>query len=68
MRILQNEAYTDGIKRKGDNIGMGYMKHGRFEHTDTPNTITQSLYCCLGEVLNIHHCNLRTYSTKKSCS
>ena len=32
-RILKNpanlkEAYRDGIKRKGDKIGMGYMKHG----------------------------------------
>ena len=25
---LKNEAYKDGIKRKGDKIGMGYMKHG----------------------------------------
>ena len=25
----------------------------RFEHTDNPNPITQSQYCCLGEVLNI---------------
>ena len=31
LRILQikkKEAYRDGIKRKGDKIGMGYMKHG----------------------------------------
>ena len=28
---------------------------GRFEHAATSNPITQSLYCCLGEVLNIHH-------------
>ena len=25
---LKKEAYRDGIKRKGDKIGMGYMKHG----------------------------------------
>ena len=25
---FKKEAYRDGIKRKGDKIGMGYMKHG----------------------------------------
>ena len=25
---IKREAYRDGIKRKGDTIGMGYMKHG----------------------------------------
>ena len=25
---LQKRHYRDGIKRKGDKIGMGYMKHG----------------------------------------
>ena len=38
---------------------MGYMYEAllmsRFKHADTPNPITQSLYYCLGEVLNIHH-------------
>ena len=24
---FKKEAYRDGIKRKGDKIGMGYMKH-----------------------------------------
>ena len=24
----------------------------RVEHADTPDTFTQSLYCCLGDVLN----------------
>ena len=28
LRIKKKEAYRDGIKRKGDKIGMGYMKHG----------------------------------------
>ena len=30
VKILQikKEAYRDGIKRKGDKIAMGYMKHG----------------------------------------
>ena len=27
LRIEKKEAYRDGIK-KGDKIGMGYMKHG----------------------------------------
>ena len=29
LKILwkKKEAYRDGIKRKGDKIGMGYMKH-----------------------------------------
>ena len=26
-----------------------------FEHADTPDPIAQSVYCFLGEVLNIHH-------------
>ena len=26
--ILKKETYRDRIKRKGDKIGMGYMKHG----------------------------------------
>jgi hypothetical protein len=25
---LKKEAYRDGIKRKGDKMGMGYTKHG----------------------------------------
>ena len=25
---FKKEAYKDGIKRKGDKIGMGYIKHG----------------------------------------
>ena len=25
---FKKEAYRDGIKRKGDKIWMGYMKHG----------------------------------------
>ena len=25
---FKKEAYRDGIQRKGDKIGMGYMKHG----------------------------------------
>ena len=38
-------------KLKGDKIVMGYMKHGSqtdltFEHPDTPDPITQPLYCC----------------------
>ena len=28
LKILRKDAYRDGIKRKGDKIGMGYMKHG----------------------------------------
>ena len=45
---------------KGDKIGMGYIHEAwlisRFEHANTPNPITQSLYCCLGEV-SIHRYN-----------
>jgi hypothetical protein len=29
LKILRKEAYRDGIKRKGDKTGMGYMKHGQ---------------------------------------
>ena len=29
----------------------------RFDHADTPDPITQSLYCCIGEVLSIQHHN-----------
>jgi hypothetical protein len=40
-------------KRKGDKIGMGYIKsavnvHNNQQHA--PERITQSLNCCLGEV------------------
>ena len=31
-------AYRDGIKRKGDKIGMGEALLNRFEHTETPTT------------------------------
>ena len=26
--LLKKDVYRDGKKRKGDKIGMGYMKHG----------------------------------------
>jgi hypothetical protein len=35
---LKKEAYRDGIKRKGDKIGMGYIKNGDFENDDTPTS------------------------------
>ena len=41
-----------------------------FEHADTPNPTTQSLYCCLGEVHHIQNytiAGLTAWNTKKSC-
>ena len=58
------------IKRKGDEIGIGYIDEAwlmnRFEYADTSNPITQSLYCCLSEVLNIHHYNTQNLRYKTS--
>ena len=36
---------------------MGYINNGDYENADTPDPITQSLYCCPGEVLNIKDYN-----------
>ena len=43
LRIKKKEAYRDGIKRKGDKIGMGYIKHGDFRML-TPLTPSHNPY------------------------
>ena len=40
---LKKEAYRDGIKRKGDKIGMGYMKYVYLSML-TPSTPSHNPY------------------------
>ena len=43
LKILRiKRGIWDGIKRKGYKIGVGYIKHGDFEHADTPDPIIVS--------------------------
>ena len=52
---FKKEAYyRDGIKRKGDKIGMRYSTCFTYNFhivsvMTLPESTTQSLYCCLGE-------------------
>ena len=65
----QKRGIEGWYKKKGrqdrDGIHEAWLMN-RFEYADTPNPITQSLYCCLGEVLNVHYYNIQNlqYTTE----
>ena len=58
---MLHDFHTNNMKyiqaQDRDGINEAWLMN-RFEYADTQNPITQSLYCYLGEVLNIPTCEV----------
>ena len=69
LKILKFKKRRDGIYKKKGRQDRDGMNEAWLTNADSPNPITQSLYSCLGEVLNIQHYNsqdLKFQNTKNS--